>query len=87
MKIYLLKLDLSLVIARLKKFRLGEFNSNSPLIFIEASNPDEACYLTNCKFVETILKQDDSKETAILIKDIMHDVRITKVYCKDEKKL
>ena len=40
-----------------------------------------------CKFTETILKQDDSKKTALLIKDIMPDVRVTKVYCKDEKKL
>lgn len=87
MKIYVLKLDLSLVMPRLKNFRLGEFNHNFPTIFIQAGDPDEACYMVYCKFTETILKQDDSKKTALLIKDIMPDVRVTKVYCKDEKKL
>ena len=87
MKIYVIQLDCSLVMSRLRRFRLREFNSEYPMIFVEAANPDEACYLTFCKFSETILKQDDSLATALLIKDVMSDIRITKVYCKDEKKL
>lgn len=87
MKIYLLKFDLSLVVARLKKFRLGEFNSSYPMIFVDATDPDDACYRGHCKLVETLLKQNGSKETALLIKEIMHDVKIKKVFCKDEEKL
>jgi hypothetical protein len=74
-------------ISRLKKFNLREFNSPYPVIFVEAKDPDDACYKCFCLFTENILKQDESKETAKLIKDILPDVRVTKVYCKDEKKL
>lgn len=87
MKIYVLKFDLSLVHSRLKKFRLREFNSENPTLFIEAPNADEACYLGYCKFADTILSQDSSPSTVKLIKDVENDIRITKVYCKDEKRL
>ena len=81
MKIYTVKLDMTLVLARLKRFKLGEFNSQSPIIFIEASDPDDACYFAFCKFSEMLLKQD-----ALLIKSVQSDIRITKVFCKDEQK-
>lgn len=87
MKIYCLKLDLTMCISRLKKFNLKEFNSPHPVIFTEAKDPDDACYKCLCMFTETLLKQDESKETAFLIKDILPDVKVKKVYCKDEKKL
>lgn len=87
MKIYCLNVDITMCISRLKKFNLREFNSPYPVIFVEAKDPDDACYKCFCLFTENILKQDESKETAKLIKDILPDVRVTKVYCKDEKKL
>lgn len=86
MKIYTVKLDMALVLARLKRFKLGEFNSQSPIIFIEASDPDDACYFAFCKFSEMLLKQDESVKTALLIKSVQSDIRITKVFCKDEQK-
>jgi len=87
MKIYVLKFDLTLVHSRLKKFRLREFNSEIPVLFIEAKDPDEACYLGYCKFADIVLSQDSSPETVRLMKEIEYDIRITKVYCKDETKL
>lgn len=87
MKIYVLRFDLSLVHSRLRKFRLREFNSETPELFIEAEDPDEACYLGYCKFADIILSQDSSPKTAKLIRQVEYDIRITKVYCKDEKKL
>lgn len=87
MKIYVLQFDLSLVHTRLKKFRLREFNSEIPTLFIEARDPDEACYLGYCKFADIVLNQDASSETVRLMKEIEYDIRITKVYCKDETKL
>jgi hypothetical protein len=86
MKIYTVKLDMTLVLARLKKFRLGEFNSQSPILFIEADDPDDACYFAFCKFSEMLLKQDESVKTAQLVKSLQSDIRITKVFCKDEQK-
>lgn len=87
MKIYVLEFDMTIVLSRLKKFNLYEFNSASPHIFVEANDPDDACYQAYCKFSEILLKQDESMETAVLIKEVFHDMRILKVYCKDEKRL
>ena len=50
-------MDLSLVMSRLKKFRLGEYSSNFPTIFVDARDPDEACHLAYFKLVEIIQKQ------------------------------
>ena len=83
MIIYKVTLDLTLVMPRLKGFRLGEFNSEQPTVFTEASNPDDACYFTICMFSETILKQKEPASTAILLKDILNDVRITIVRQSD----
>ena len=87
MKIYTVKIDISLALPRLKKFDLREFNSAFPILFVEASDPDGACYEAVCKFSEMLLKQNESKTTAYLIKDILQDFRVIKVYCRDEKKL
>lgn len=87
MKIYVVEFDMTLVLPRMKRFNLGLFNYTFPIIFIDADNPDDACYLSYCKFSETILKQDESSETALFIKDVMNDMRIRRVYCKDEKGL
>lgn len=87
MKIYVVTFDLTMVLPRLTRFQLHEFNHEYPTIFIEAPDPDEACYLSYCKFSETLLRQSSSSDTAKLIKDIESELRITKVVCKDEKKL
>lgn len=87
MKIYVIKIDMTNVLDRLKKFKLQEFNHEYPEIFIEAQDPDEACHLCHCKFAETILRNDSSTSTANFIKELENDFRILKVKCKDEKKL
>ena len=63
--------------------RLGEFNSLCPTVFTEAGNPDDACYFTMCRFSDMILKQNETATTALLLKDVLHDIRITKVRPKD----
>lgn len=82
MKIYVVTFDLTMVLPRLLHFNLYEFNHERPHIFIEAPDPDEACYLAYCKFSETLLRQDSSNKTAYLIRDIEHEIRIIKVVCK-----
>lgn len=82
MKIYVVTLDLTQVLGRLKKYNLREFNHEFPQIFIEASNADEACYLSYCKFAETILRHDSSKNTVLLINELEYDIRISKVIIK-----
>lgn len=79
MKIYRLTLCLQLVISRLKKFDLKQYNSERPIIFVEAKDPDEACYRAIYNLTSIILKQDSSKATVELLKEIMYDVRVIKI--------
>lgn len=79
MKLYKIYMDLSKVINFLKKFNLGEFKDKYPIIFAEASDPDEACHIAYYRFVETILKQDNSINTSKLIQDISFNIRIKKI--------
>ena len=79
MKIYKVHMVLTLVISRLKKYDLEDYNSASPIIFVEANDPDDACYKAMHKLAGKILRLDHSVETLEFIKDIFHDVRIIKI--------
>ena len=87
MKIYKISIDLSLVLQRLKRFQLYEYQHSHPTIFVEANNPDEACHKAYYTLASIILKQDPSKKTSRLIKDIFNDITILKVQIPDEEKL
>ena len=76
MKIYKVELDLSLVISRLKKYKLQQYNSTHPTVFVQADNPDAACHLAYYQLAEIILKQDLSSETALFVREILFDVSI-----------
>ena len=76
MKICKVNLDLSLVIARLKKYNLQQYNSAHPTIFVQADNPDDACHLAYYQLAEIILKQDLSSETALFVREILFDVSV-----------
>ena len=78
---------MSLVIARLKKYNLENYNNKTPIIFIDAEDPDDACYKAYHKLSSKILKQGHSIETIDFCKDIMNDLRIIKVEVANEKKL
>lgn len=79
MKIYRLTLCLQLVIARLKKFNLHEYNSERPIIFVEANDPDEACHRAIYNLTNMIIKQDSSRETLELLKELIYDIRVIKI--------
>jgi len=79
MKIYKVHMVLTLVIPRLKQYSLDNYNSSTPIIFVEAEDPDDACYIAMHKFASKILRKDHSIETLNFIKEIMNDIRIIKV--------
>jgi hypothetical protein len=81
MKIYKVHVCMIAVIARLKKFSLEEYNSSQPIVFIEARDPDGACYYATHRLTNILLKKDHSIENINFVKEIMHDVRIIKVEC------
>lgn len=72
-------MDLSLVMSRLKRFRLAEYSDPFPTIFVDARDPDEACHLAYYRLVEILLKQDASQETSLLAKDILFDITIREI--------
>ena len=80
MKLYKVKLCMTLIHQRLKGFELGKYNYNNPIIFVEADDPDAACHGSVYGLYELMIKQNDSVETKLLFRDIAHDIRVTKVY-------
>lgn len=83
MKIYKLHISMMLILTALAKFRLYEYNHEEAIIFIEANNPDEACYKAFFKLSEIVLKQatteKDRIEAATLLEELHHDFLIKKV--------
>ena len=83
MIIFKVSLDLSLIINRLTKFDLKEYASSAyPIVFIEAANPDEACFKAIFNLIQIMLKQDDSVESRLLCRSIRADIRVTKISCQ-----
>lgn len=70
---------MTLIISRLKKFRLYEYNTSSPIVFVEADDPDGACFKATYQLIRIILDQDNSEETKEICKDIKRDMRVLKV--------
>jgi len=75
-KVYL---DLTDIYPKIKKFFLREYVVQYPLIFIEAEDPDDACYMVVYRLIKLIMDQDPSIETRILCKEIKRSVRIDKI--------
>jgi hypothetical protein len=86
MKLYRVDLCLILVISRLKKFNLFEYNTKNPIIFVQASDPDDACYKTIHNLATIIFKQNSSAETVELFNELKHDIKIKKVIIPNEEK-
>ena len=82
MLIFKVHLDLSLIINRLIRFNLNEYNSTKPIVFVEAANPDGACFKATFNLIQIILKQDDSIESRLICRAIREDIRIIKVSCQ-----
>lgn len=80
MRVYKVFMDLSLIMARLKKYTLAEYNTEYPIVFVEANDPDDACYKAKYNLIRKIMKQDSSPEAELLCSEIMHDMRVMKAY-------
>ena len=77
MRIYKVTMDMLLVMPRLKHISLGEFNGNRPIIFVEAEDPDDACYQSYHKLAAKLMKQD--KKLVKDMKDIFNYITIKKI--------
>ena len=79
---------LELVIGRIAKYKLYEFNSVDPIIFVTADDPDGACFRANAKLASIIMKQRKKNKASLnFIKDILDDVKIKRIEEANETKL
>ena len=83
MKVYKVELDMTYVLGRLKKFNLKQYNNQFPIIFVDANDPDEACYLAIYQLAAILIQQEPSYENAVFIKDVIYDINILKVRCPE----
>jgi len=80
MRNYKVFMDLSLVMSRLRKYSLGEYNSTFPIVFVEARNPDDACHIAVKNLISKLISQDGSPEGAKLCTEIKRDIRVIKAH-------
>ena len=69
---------MQLVMPRLKHVDLREFNSERCTVFVDAEDPDDACYKALHKLAETIIKQDKTMVKAM--PEIFNDIRVKKIW-------
>jgi len=77
---YKIFIDFFDIYEELIRFNLYEFHSPFTIIFIEASDPDDACNTASLRLMRMIMKQDDSIETRIVCRKIRKYLRIDKIY-------
>ena len=80
MQNYKIFIDFFDVFPYLIRFDLYEFHSPFTIIFIEASDPDDACNIVMLRLMRLIMKQEDSISTRIICRKIRKHLRIDKVY-------
>ena len=61
-------------------FAMREFTVPFCLYFLDAENPDDACFILYRRVIHAIMKEDDSIETRILCRKIRRDMRVDKIY-------
>lgn len=69
-----------LVLHRLKHYSIGKYGSKNPTIFVEASDPDGACHAAVYQLYDIMNSQDPSLETRLLFREILPDIKVTKVF-------
>lgn len=79
MRNFRLSIDLSDFYIELRKFVLREYSLPFSLIFIEANDPDDACYMITIKLIKLLMDQNPSVQTRILCKKIKRHIRIDKI--------
>ena len=88
MKLYKVYMCLELVMGRIAKYKLYEFNSVDPIIFVTADDPDGACFRACAKLANVIIKQrKKNKATLKFIKEVLDDIKIKRIREANETKL
>lgn len=79
MKQYKIDIDLTNIFLKLSEFKLRQYSIPFFTFFIEAEDPDDACYETVARMIRLILERDTSIDTRIFCRTIRRDIRFDKV--------
>ena len=82
MKIYKIYLDMTLVMEDLKPYKLAKYNAMFPIIFVEARNPDDACFKAIYNLIKILLRQEDSMQTRLVCRKVRRRMRFIKIECQ-----
>ena len=80
MRNYKIYIDFFDVYQELTKYNLYEFHTPFTILFIEASDPDDACNTAIYRLMYLIMRQDESLQTRIVCRKIRKYLRIDKIY-------
>lgn len=80
MRNFKLLLDLSDLQIYLQSYQLSQYKLPFCLHFIEANDPDDACYEIMVRLMKIIISQDQTIETRIICRRIRKLLRIDKIY-------
>jgi hypothetical protein len=80
MKTYRIMLDISNVYPKIRHLFLKIYNSPFPTVFVNANDPDEACFIVFNDLIKIIIKQNPSIEMRLVCREITQYSRIDKVY-------
>jgi len=65
---------------RINKFKLYEFSTVNPIIFVTADDPDDACFKASTKLAKILMKQNKTnKKTLTFVREILDDIKIKRV--------
>lgn len=64
---YQVEVSLEGFYSRINKFDLGEYNSQTPTLIINANDPDDACYLAYQNLKDLVASQSTAKRTTALM--------------------
>jgi|694.fasta_scaffold00123_19 hypothetical protein len=79
MQNFKLSVDLSSIYMQIKDNLIKEYSFPFFLVFLEADNPDDACYTFTQRLLHTIVEKDNSIESRIMCRKIHRHMRIYKV--------
>jgi hypothetical protein len=77
--IYKIEIDISKILPLLKKVGIHRYKQESTHIFVQADDPDEACFIALAKLAQQMLEENNTAAVKDSIKNLRHMVRVVKL--------
>jgi hypothetical protein len=80
MRNYKISIDISDLYLELLDLDMKEYTQPFMLVFVEAKDPDDACFKILLRMIQIILNNGKTIENRILCKKLKYNLRIEKIY-------